>query len=240
LYKASIQSLTINADDWSTFRALHTARDLYIPLNVELTSANHVELTRRFAVGYKAALAKDPENIIALRKNIENYQMRLDMLGLTDKDVVKNKKWGTRLGETMLFNMMILWPFALIGSTLNLPIAIFSKIMGKILARGEIVEEATYKMMSALLAFIILYTTVPIVVGYLLGRYWALFAVVFLALSGYAAVNVRPLGSSIAFAKSLLKLVPKDLKDEREKLRQQLQQAMEVFYDGPRMFPQLQ
>jgi len=166
--------------------------------------------------------------------------MRLDMLGLTDKDVVKNKKWGTRLGETMLFNMMILWPFALIGSTLNLPIAIFSKIMGKILARGEIVEEATYKMMSALLAFIILYTTVPIVVGYLLGRYWALFAVVFLALSGYAAVNVRPLGSSIAFAKSLLKLVPKDLKDEREKLRQQLQQAMEVFYDGPRMFPQLQ
>jgi len=235
LLEERLKALTINAPDWSTLRAIGTARDLYVPVDTQLTNAKYVELTQKFTQGYNIAMTKDGEKVNALRRDIENYQLRLNMLGLKDKDVVKNKRWN-RLHETMLLNLLILWPFALLGSAIHLPIAIISRFGGKIFAKGEIEEEATFKIFFALVPFFTLYTLIPLVVGIYYGLYNAIVALFFLLLSGYAAVHVRPWGNSVDFLRSLLTMVPKDLREERENLRQRLLLAINEFYEGPKMF----
>jgi hypothetical protein len=50
-------------------------------------------------------------------------------------------------------------------------------------------------------------------------------------------VHERPLGTSIQFARSLLKIVPKDLKEEREALKQRLLELVDELADpNLRMF----
>jgi hypothetical protein len=57
-------------------------------------------------------------------------------------------------------------------------------------------------------------------------------------LTGYAAVTVRPFQSSVNFIRSATRVAPKDLKEERQQLRQRLLQAVEEFADPklPRLF----
>jgi hypothetical protein len=47
---------------------IETARNLYIPDDAEVSSADHIELMRRFITGYKQASQKDNAKVESLRR----------------------------------------------------------------------------------------------------------------------------------------------------------------------------
>lgn len=114
---------------------------------------------------------------------------------------------------------------------MNGPIALLCKIGGSLASRGEIVEEATYRLMVALIVTPTFYTVVPYLIGRRFGFYIGLFTLVALMLSGLAAASVRPISSSLHFIRSATKIAPKDLRQEREKLREKVINAVNTFAD---------
>lgn len=123
-----------------TIRTIQLAKNLYKPESVELTVAQEVELTRRFIVFYNHVLAQKNSNnntttqnpdqagqlefspeqvqkVFSLQNDIQNYQIKLDLLELTDNDVIRKKKGSGLMKRS--YNMMVVWPLALIGSILN-------------------------------------------------------------------------------------------------------------------------
>lgn len=103
------------------------------------------------------------------------------------------------------------------------------------MARGEIVEAATYKIIAAFVSLVLFYSTVGIVGWKYFGGNFALMSIILLPLSGthskassnkktegWAAAKVRPIGTSTAFISRILKIVPNDLQKERQQLKAEI------------------
>lgn len=134
IFEQALKSLTINTPDWATLKVLHTAREVYVPENVELTPAQYLEITNHMVADYKIMAQKNPAAVEPVRKMLEEYQLKLDILRLTDREVA-GKFERVNLSPAMLVLTFVLWPLALIGTALNLPIAIGAAIGGARLAR---------------------------------------------------------------------------------------------------------
>ena len=78
----ALKDVTVNTPDWSTLRFIQSARRLYKPTSAQLTPRQYVKLNRRFANQYIKE-RNNPE-LQALTADLENYQARLDLLGLKD------------------------------------------------------------------------------------------------------------------------------------------------------------
>ena len=78
----ALAGVTLNAPDWRTLRIVQAARRLYKPATATLTPSEYIELNRRFVERYLQEI-HDPE-LQALSSEVEEYQARLDMLGLKD------------------------------------------------------------------------------------------------------------------------------------------------------------
>ncbi|MEM7433491.1 MAG: lysophospholipid acyltransferase family protein, partial [Pseudomonadota bacterium] len=78
----ALRGVTLNTPDWRTLRFVQTARRLYKPRNARLSPSDYVELNRRFVDGYLSA--KDEPEMLAFEKDIDDYQSRLDLLGIKD------------------------------------------------------------------------------------------------------------------------------------------------------------
>ncbi|PRP74065.1 putative acyltransferase [Planoprotostelium fungivorum] len=228
--QASLESITITAPDWSTLKVMTTAKNIMKP-SYEQDIKYDVELTRRFLVGYQSVLSnlKEETNldeiakISQMRTELEDYQYTLDALGLTDKEVQKLNQYKKPFVDH-LFNDFVVWPLALIGVILNFPIPIATKLLGSIIARGEIVEELTYKMVAAMASALLTYSIIGSLLWYHYGFLFTFFAVLFMVLTGMTAVAKRPLNSTTSFLRSLYKVVPKDLQKKREDLRQRMKE----------------
>jgi hypothetical protein len=96
---------------------------------------------------------------------------------LTDSDVRgKTKAINTDKASPLLY--LGLWPLAVLGMIMNSPIALLCKIGGSLAARGEIVEEATYRLLVALIITPTFYTIVPFFIGRRFGAYFGILALV--------------------------------------------------------------
>ncbi len=196
-------------------------------------------MTQRFLSEYAAASKKNLQDVEQLRRAIENYQMKLDMLGVTDADVVGSKSRSNRKSR-LFFNVLVLAPLALLGSLVHGPIAFIGSVVGRRLARGDWTEIATYKLITVMISTLLVYTAIAITAWIKFGFFYALSLLVLLSLSGWATVVFAPFSSSLEFARNLLKLVPKDLKDERATLKRALIEAVNKHADPskPRLFNQ--
>ena len=90
----SIRAVTLNAPDWSTLRFVQAARRLYKPATANLAPSEYVELNRRFIKAYMNT-ADDPE-VVELRKQVDNYQSRLEVLGIKDYQLREKISVGKR------------------------------------------------------------------------------------------------------------------------------------------------
>ena len=108
----SLTGVTLNAPDWRTLRFIQTARRLYKPATAELSPGQYVELSRRFIDGYLLA-DNDPE-LMKLRDAIENYQSRLDLLGLKDYQLRQPLNTGRALRKLLSrsLKLLVLLPLA--------------------------------------------------------------------------------------------------------------------------------
>jgi glycerol-3-phosphate O-acyltransferase/dihydroxyacetone phosphate acyltransferase len=185
----ALKDVTLNAPDWRTLRFVQTARRLYKPSSAELTPGQYVELSRRFVDRYLLAI-DDPE-MQAFRDDVENYQSRLEMLGLKDHQLRYPVTLAHAFRKIMLrsLTMFALLPLAIPGALVHLPVGWIAATVGERFSY-EMDDIATLKVIATILLLPLIYLLIAIVVGMYFGFWWALMAMVTLSFSFIASVRL--------------------------------------------------
>ena len=194
---AALMAVTLNAPDWRTIRLAQITRRLYKPSSAVLTAQQYVELNRRFIRGWES-LQGDSE-LAAFRDAAEDYQARLDTLGLRDYQVRTKVSLAeaTRKIIGRALWVLLLLPLALPGAFIHLPVGWLILELGERLA-DDTDDIATIKVVATMILVPLAYLLVAIVVGMLCGAQWGLLAFVLLILTFFATMSV------LAFETSLL------------------------------------
>ena len=185
----ALKNVTLNAPDWRTLRFIQTARRLYKPTSAELTPGQYVELSRRFVDRYLAAI--DDPAMQAFREEVENYQSRLEMLGLKDYQLRYPVTLGHAFRKVMLrgLTMLALLQLAIPGALVHLPVGWIAATVGERFSY-EMDDIATLKVFATILLLPLIYLTIAIAVGVYFGIGWALIAMIALSLSFIASVRL--------------------------------------------------
>lgn len=185
----ALRSVTLNAPDWRTLRFIQTARRLYKPSSADLTPGQYVELSRRFVDRYLLAI-DDPE-MQAFRDELENYQSRLEMLGLKDYQLRYPVTLGHAFRKIMLRGLMMLalLPLAIPGALVHLPVGWIAATVGERFSY-EMDDIATLKVFATILLLPLIYLIIAIGVGLYFGIWWALLAMIVLSFSFVASVRL--------------------------------------------------
>jgi len=239
----ALLNVTLNAPDWNTLRFVQTVRRLYKPKTADLTPGQYVELNRRFVDTY-VAVADQPE-MRAFRTDVENYQARLDMLGLKDYQLRSPVSLGHAFKKVLLrsLTMIALLPLAIPGALLHLPVGWIAATVGERFSY-EMDDVATLKVFATILLLPMLYVAIGIWVGMTFGFWWALLTVTVLPVSFIASVKLIEAETSLLVSMfSVLRLVRlgsevEDLRKTRTGLVEQIRVLVERMADPtkPRMF----
>jgi glycerol-3-phosphate O-acyltransferase/dihydroxyacetone phosphate acyltransferase len=185
----ALTNVTLNAPDWRTLRFIQTGRRLYKPASADLRPGEYVELNRRFIDGYLQA--KDDPEMQAFKDEVEDYQTRLDMLGLKDYQLRKKVSlgWAFRKVFFRSLNMLVLLPLAIPGALLHLPVGWVAATVGEKFSY-EMDDIATLKVFSTILLLPLLYLVIAIVVGINFGFWWSILVMIALLFSSIASVRL--------------------------------------------------
>ncbi len=192
----SLRNVTLNAPDWRTLRFVQAARRLYKPATAELTPGVYVELSRRFVDGYLKA-ADDPE-MAQFRDDVEDYQSRLEMLGLKDHQLRKPVSPGKALSRlvTRALTMLILLPIAIPGALLHLPVGWIAAVIGERFSY-EMDDVATLKVFATISILPLLYLVIAVVIGNYFGIWWAIVSIIGLTISFFTSVRLLEAEASL-------------------------------------------
>jgi glycerol-3-phosphate O-acyltransferase/dihydroxyacetone phosphate acyltransferase len=239
----ALRGVTLNAPDWRTLRFIQTARRLYKPSSAELTPGQYVELSRRFVDRYLAAI-DDPE-MQAFRDEVEDYQSRLEMLGLKDYQLRSPVTLSHAFRKVMLrsLTMLALLPLAIPGALVHLPVGWIAATVGEHFSY-EMDDIATLKVFATILLLPLIYLMIAIVVGVYFGIWWALIAMIALSFSFIASVRVIEAEAGLLMSMmSVLRLTRlgsevEDLRNTRTALVNTVRSLADRFSDPtvPRMF----
>ncbi len=185
----ALATVTLNAPDWRTLRFAQTARRLYKPSTAMLSPAKYVELNRRFVERHQEFL-NDPE-MRAFQYAVEDYQARLDMLGLKDHQLRSPITLGKSFRRILVRALIMigLMPLAIPGALLHLPVGWIAAVVGERFSY-EMDDVATLKVFATILLLPLLYLVIAIFVGLKFGPLWSLAAMVGLTLSFFASVRL--------------------------------------------------
>jgi len=185
----AIRAVTLNAPDWRTLRFIQTVRRLYKPSSRELSPSQYVELNRRFVEAYLAD--RDKPEIRELQDKVEDYQSRLDMLGLKDYQLRHPVTLGFAFRKIVLrcLTMLALLPLAIPGALLHLPVGWIAATIGERFSY-EMDDVATLKVFATILLLPVLYAAIAIFVGVTFGFWWSVVAIAGLAFSFFLSVRL--------------------------------------------------
>lgn len=185
----ALQAVTLNAPNWRTLRFVQAARRLYKPRSVVLSPAQYVELNRRFLEQYDESLRNT--ELQQFRSSVEDYQARLDMLGLKDFQLRQPVTLAHAFRKIFLraLWMLALLPLAIPGALLHLPVGWIAATVGERFSY-EMDDIATLKVFATILLLPALYLVVASVIGAHFGFWWALVAVIGLTFSFSASVRI--------------------------------------------------
>ena len=232
----ALRSLTINAPDWRTFRVTQTARRLYKPATAQLTPGQYVELNKRFVNKYMED--RDEPEVIRLTADLENYQARLDMLGLKDYQLRKPVTVSSAIKKIVLrgLRMLVLFPLAIPGAILHLPIGWAIAAIGERFSYEQD-DIATLKAFSAIFLLPLLYFATAVMIGMVAGFWWGLAVLIILPFSFFA--TVRLVEAEIGLMLSMLSVLRltrlgrevDDLRETRADLVQRIRDRVERRVD---------
>ncbi len=178
----ALKAVTLNAPDWSTLRFIQTARRLYKPATAHLTPATYVELNRRFVRSWERS-GQEPE-ALAFRARVEDYQSRLEALGLKDYQlrtkISVGKAFRRLMGRSIL--AILLLPVAIPGLLLHLPVGWVAAVVGERFSY-ETDDVATLKVFAAVALLPLLYLVAAFLIGNYFGLGWAIAAAVVFVIS---------------------------------------------------------
>ena len=239
----ALKSVTLNAPDWSTLRFIQTARRLYKPKTAQLSPSEYVELNRRFVDGYLQS-SEEPESR-QLRRSIEDYQARLDMLGIKDHQLRKSLTPGQLFRKLLrrFVTMLVLLPLAIPGALLHLPVGWIAAFVGERFSYEQD-DVATLKVISTTLLLPVIYIVIAVYVGIQFGWLLSLLAVAALTLSFFA--SVRLIETEVGLVNSMMSIVRlirlgneiEDIRNTRAELVDRIRQVAERLSDSEseRMF----
>jgi glycerol-3-phosphate O-acyltransferase/dihydroxyacetone phosphate acyltransferase len=196
LLAASLKAVTLNAPDWTTLKRAQIARRLYKPSSIELTPQQYVELNRRFVEAY-LRVADDPD-MQAFRAAAEEYQARLDMLGLKDYQLRHeiSQPDAIRRALSRFLTMLLLLPVAIPGGLLHLPVGWIASLVGERFSY-EMDDIATLKVFATILLLPLIYAGVATVVGVWLGWPWGVLTLGALFFSFAASIRLLEAETSL-------------------------------------------
>ena len=239
----SMMAVTLNAPDWSTLRFVQAARRLYKPATANLSPGEYIELNRRFVEGYLSKKA-EPE-MLAFRNDVDDYQTRLDALGLKDYQLRASVSVSKAFRRLMMrsISLMLLLPIALPGALLHLPVGWFAAYVGERFSYEQD-DIATLKVFAAIAVLPLLYLLAAFFIGNHFGMAWAIIAVVGLTISFSASIWVIEaqatlLASMVSILRQTrLRAEIENLQARRLKLVEQVRQLVDRFADPgvPRLF----
>ena len=185
----ALRNVTLNAPDWKTLRFIQSARRLYKPSSKELSPSQYVELNRRFVDAYLAE--KDNPEVRELQEDVENYQSRLDMLGIKDHQLRSQITPGYAFRKIIVrcLTMLALLPLAIPGAILHLPVGWAAATIGERFSY-EMDDIATLKVFATILLLPVLYAAIAVFVGLTFGFWWAIATIAALTLSFFASVRL--------------------------------------------------
>lgn len=189
----ALRALTLNAPDFDTLRVLDGVRRLYVPIDRDLSLAEEAEVTRRLVAHWRAM--HETPDVRAFYSDVESYLALLEALGLSDWDLrrpVSRLDWTMRVLRHVAL-LVVQVPLALPGLALHFPLLWGATWAGEmVLARDDV--RATMRMMIATGGVLAMHLAVTITIVALdptpSGALRALLALVFLAVSGLAAIRV--------------------------------------------------
>ncbi len=239
----SLRSVTLNAPDWSTLRFVQAARRLYKPATANLAPSEYVELNRRFIEAYLNS-ADDPD-VVKIRHKVDDYQTRLDVLGLKDYQLRTNISVGKAARRLMVrsITIMLLLPMAIPGVLLHLPAGWLAAYVGERFSYEED-DVATLKVFAAMTLLPLVYLIAAFLIGNYFGAVWAVVAVVGLTISFSASVWVIEAQATLLVSmvsilrRTRLRTEIENLQSIRAELVENIRGLIEANYDieAPRMF----
>ena len=189
-----LRALTINAESWEDLTLLDTVRRLYQPSKITLEQ--RVELARRFNQHYPK-IRELPE-VIDLAQEVSEYQERLFLLGISDREINSSLKASNLLSRSLRHLMLtVIWlPFALLGSPIHFPLAFMLGHSSRVIApRKDVI--ATTKFIAGFLLLNSLY----LMLGWWAWRQgWGMFSLLvppLFALSGFGCLKLAERGRSL-------------------------------------------
>ena len=232
----ALVGVTLNAPDWRTLRFAQTARRLYKPSTAVLSPAEYVELNRRF-VERHSDFVDNPE-MQAFQNAVEDYQARLDMLGLKDYQLRNPITLGKAIRRIIIRALIMigLLPLAVPGALLHLPVGWIAAAVGERFSY-EMDDIATLKVFATILLLPLLYIIIAIFIGMNFGLLWSVIAIVGLAVSFYT--SVRLIEAEAGLFLSVLSVVRiarlgsevEDLRATRKKLVREVRAMVERLVD---------
>jgi 1-acyl-sn-glycerol-3-phosphate acyltransferase len=239
----TLAAVTLNAPDWSTLRFVQAARRLYKPASATLAPSEYVELNRRFVEAY-LNMAEEPE-LVEFRKAVDDYQSRLDVLGLKDYQLRTKISVGKAFRRLLVrsVSLMLLLPVAIPGVLLHLPVGWLAAYVGDRFSYEED-DIATLKVFASMALLPMLYLLVAFLIGSYFGTVWAILLVVGLTISFSASIWVIEaqatlLASMVSILRrTRLRAEIEDLHATRAELVEKVRLMVDRGYDldEPRMF----
>ncbi len=239
----TLAAVTLNAPDWSTLRFVQAARRLYKPASATLAPSEYVELNRRFVEAY-LNMAEEPETV-EFRKAVDDYQSRLDVLGLKDYQLRTKISVGKAFRRLLVrsVSLMLLLPVAIPGVLLHLPVGWLAAYVGDRFSYEED-DIATLKVFASMALLPMLYLLVAFLIGSYFGTVWAILLVVGLTISFSASIWVIEaqatlLASMVSILRrTRLRAEIEDLHTTRAELVEKVRLMVDRGYDldEPRMF----
>ena len=239
----ALTAVTLNAPNWSTLRFVQAARRLYKPAAATLAPSEYVELNRRFVQAY-LNVAEEPETI-EFRKAVDDYQSRLDVLGLKDYQLRTKISLGKAFRRLLVrsISLMLLLPVAIPGMLLHLPVGWLAAYVGDRFSYEED-DIATLKVFASMALLPILYLLAAFLIGNYFGTIWAIVAVVGFTISFSASIWVIEaqatlLASMVSILRrTRLRAEIENLHVTRAELVDKVRQMVDRSYDlnEPRMF----
>jgi glycerol-3-phosphate O-acyltransferase/dihydroxyacetone phosphate acyltransferase len=232
----ALASVTLNAPDWRTLRIIQTVRRLYKPATASLTPGEYIELNRRFVEAYLQDIHQPELQTLSLE--VEDYQARLDMLGLKDHQLRQPLTLANASRKLLVrsLTMLALLPLAIPGALIHLPIGWIAAAVGERFSYEQD-DIATLKVLATILLLPLLYLAVAILVGVNFGAWWALLAIVSLSFSFLASVRLLEAEAGLFLSMiSVLRLTRlgsdvEDLRETRADLVRKIRQRVDETTD---------
>ena len=129
--------------------------------------------------------------MLALRDEVEDYQSRLDMIGIKDYQLRFPVTLGRAFRKIMFraLMMLLLMPVALPGALVHLPVGLIAASVGERFSY-EMDDIATLKVLATILLLPLIYLGLALVIGVYFGVWWALGVIIVLPFSFIASVRL--------------------------------------------------